>query len=91
MWKNSLTVEKFFDCGKFHDFEKFPQLSKIDMTVEKFHDSEKFTSLWNNSLAVEKCLNFKIFLDCGNFSLPWKINFLDRRKNDRSNNFQKKC
>ena len=52
--------------------------------MENFHN-------WKNSLAVEKCLNFKIFLDCGNFSLPWKINFLDCRKNNRSNNFEKKC
>ena len=67
LWKNSLTVETFLDCGKI------PQLSK------KFPDSGKI--LWKNSLNLEKFLDGgKIYRQRRKISWCGKLSFLAAEK-----------
>ena len=74
--RNFFDSLKIFVCGKL-------RWSSKNFFAENFLVCGKFPWLWKISMTVER------FLDCGKF--PWwsKNYFLDCRKNNRSNNFEK--
>ena len=92
LWKISVIVEKFYECGKIS------WSRKISLTVEKLFDCWKTPWLWKNSLTVEnvldsgkilwllkKSLTVEKFLDQGKHFWLWKTYILDCRKNNGSN------
>ena len=45
LWKISMTVENFLNCGKVFDYGKVSRLLKSSLAVEKFLNEGKFAFL----------------------------------------------